>query len=102
MIPPPSPSPFNWGDPDWLKDALGEYFELSHETGELTHRLSNAEQAWRVYEDGFGPIRVTSQALNTVGRKELQSAFVDWVSQFNTGLGVALTYQYLITIGVRI
>ena len=97
----PPPSPFNWGDPDWLKDALGEYFELGHEIGELTHRLSSAEHAWRVYEDGFGPIRVTSQALDTVGREELQTAFVDWISQFNTGLGIALTYQYLVIIGVR-
>jgi ubiquinone/menaquinone biosynthesis C-methylase UbiE len=101
--PPPSPppSPFNWGDPDWLKDALGAYFELGHETAELTHLLPDAEGAWRVYEDGFGPIRVTSQALDAEKRAELKSAFVDWVGQFSTDLGIALTYQYLLTIGVR-
>lgn len=55
--PPPSPppSPLNWGEAGWLKGALGEYFDLGHEQGELTHRLPNAEEAWRVYEDGFGP-----------------------------------------------
>lgn len=101
--PPPSPppSPFNWGEPDWLKRALGAYFELGHETAELTHRLPDTEGAWRVYEDGFGPIRVTSQALDAEKRAELKAAFVDWVSQFSTDLGIALTYQYLVTIGVR-
>ncbi len=101
--PPPSPppSPFNWGDPDWLKDALGMHFGLGHEQGELTHRLNSAEDAWRVYLDGFGPIRVTSQALDGEGQANLKAAFVDWVSQFSTDLGIALTYQYLITVGVR-
>ena len=101
--PPPSPppSPFNWGEPDWLKGALGEHFELGHEVGELTHRLPNAEGAWRVYEDGFGPIRTTSQALDADKRATLKGAFVDWVSQFGTDLGIALTYQYRVTIGLR-
>lgn len=97
----PPPSPFNWGEPDWLKGTLGEHFELGHEVGVLTHRLPNAEGAWRVYEDGFGPIRTTSQALDADKRTTLKAAFVDWVSQFGTDLGIALTYQYLITIGVR-
>ncbi len=99
--PSPSPSPFNWGEPDWLKGALGAHFELGHERGELTHRLRDAEEAWQVYEDGFGPIRVTSKALDAEKRAELKAAFVDWMSQFSTDLGIALTYQYLVTIGVR-
>lgn len=97
----PPLSPFNWGDPTWLQSALGEYFELGHEPGELTHRLGSAAEAWSVYEDGFGPIRVTSQALDAEGRSKLKSAFVDWVNGFSTDLGIALTYQYLVTIGTR-
>ncbi len=97
----PPPSPFNWGDRSWLKNALGAHFELGHEEGELTHRLSDAYHAWRVYEGGFGPIRATSQALDADQRAELKAAFEDWVGQFNTDLGIAMTYQYLITIGVR-
>jgi hypothetical protein len=69
--------------------------------GELTHRAADAEEVWRVYEDGFGPIRATAQALDTDKRAELKAAFVEWVSQFSTDLGIALTYQYLVTIGVR-
>ena len=97
----PPPSPFNWGDSAWLRDTLGVYFELGHESGELTHRINSPEEAWRIYEDGFGPIRATAQALNTDQRLELKLAFEAWVDGFSTDLGVALTYQYLVTIGVR-
>jgi len=97
----PPPSPFNWGDPAWLKDALGEHFELGHEPGELTHRASSAEEAWEIYEKGFGPIRATAQALDGDRRSELKSAFETWTDGFSTGLGIALTYQYLVTVGTR-
>ena len=98
---PPPPSPFNWGDPTWLKNTLGEYFELRHESGELTQRLDSATETWNVYESGFGPIRATSLALNEDDRSKLKSAFIDWLNGFRTDLGIALTYQYLVTIGVR-
>lgn len=97
----PPPSPFNWGDTAWLQNALGAYFELGHENGELTHRVANPEEAWRVYEDGFGPIRTTARALDTEQRSKLKSAFETWIDGFSTGLGVALVYEYLVTIGVR-
>jgi hypothetical protein len=31
----------------------------------------------------------------------LKSAFENWVDDFSTDLGVALTYQYLVTVGTR-
>ena len=97
----PPPSPFNWGDPAWLKDTLGEHFELDHEPGELTHRASSAEETWEIYVKGFGPIRATAQALDAEIRPELKLAFETWAQGFSTGLGIALTYQYLVTVGTR-
>ncbi len=97
----PPPSPFNWGDPGWLTETLGRYFELGHESGELTHRLTDAEHAWRVYEEGFGPIKVTARSLDAERRSELKSVFCDWIGQFETDLGIAMSYQYLVTVGVR-
>ena len=66
--------------------------------GELTHRLASAAEAWSVYEEGFGPIRMTSQALDAEGRSKLKAAFENCVNGFSTDLGVALTYQYLVTV----
>jgi len=98
---PPPPSPFNWGDPNWLKNALGDQFELRHEAGELSHRLDSAIEMWNVYESGFGPIRATSHTLNEEDRLRLKSAFINWLDSFRTDLGITLTYEYLVTIGIR-
>ena len=97
----PPPSPFNWGDAEWIQKSLGPNFELGCEKGELTHRVDNPEEAWRVYEDGFGPIRATAKALDADRRLELKTAFETWIDEFSTDLGVALTYQYLVTVGTR-
>jgi ubiquinone/menaquinone biosynthesis C-methylase UbiE len=97
----PPPSPFNWGDAEWLQQALGSYFELGCEKGELTHRVSSPEEAWEVYEEGFGPIRTTARALDPDRCSELKKAFETWISGFSTDLGIALSYQYLLTVGTR-
>lgn len=97
----PPPSPFNWGDPEWIQQALGPYFELGCENAELTHRVASPEDAWKVYVDGFGPIRATANALDTDRRSELKTAFAKWINGFSTDLGIALTYQYLLTVGTR-
>jgi hypothetical protein len=93
FAPPPSPlpSPFNWGDPEWLKENLGRNFAIECETAELTHRFVDAEDAWRVYVNGFSPIHVTYQALDEEKKAGMKAAFLDWVSPFGTDLGIALT-----------
>jgi hypothetical protein len=34
-------------------------------------------------------------------RSKMKSTFENWAEGFSTGLGIALTYQYLVTTGVR-
>lgn len=97
----PPPSPFNWGDVKWIKNTLGSYFEVGCEEAELTHRVTSPQEAWQEYEDGFGPIRATANALDSDRRLELKTAFETWIDEFSTDLGVALNYQYLLTVGTR-
>jgi len=97
----PPPSPFNWGDAEWVRQTLGANFELGCEKAELTHRVASPAEAWQVYVDGFGPIRATANALEPDRRSELKTAFETWIDGFSTDLGVSLTYQYLVTIGTR-
>lgn len=97
----PPPSPFVWGDPPWLIDSLEEHFELGHEPGELTHRVTSPEEAWNIYVEGFGPVRATAQALDDRQRSKLKEAFENWAGEFSTDLGIALTYQYLVTVGIK-
>ena len=97
----PPPSPFNWGDAEWVQQALGLNFEIGCEKAELTHRVASPHEAWQVYVDGFGPIRATANALDPDRCSELKTAFETWTNGFSTDLGIALTYQYLLTVGIR-
>jgi SAM-dependent methyltransferase len=97
----PPPSPFNWGDTDWLHTTLGDDFDLGFEEGIAIQRLPDAESAWAVYERGFGPVRALAQSVEETRRAELRHAFIDWASTFRSGLGIAMPYQYLVTLGRR-
>ena len=106
MPPPPKPasppqSPFNWGDPAWLSSTLGGAFALGHETGDATHRMQSAEDAWTIYETGFGPVRAVSKMLDEAKRQELRAAFEAWADNFRTDLGIAMNCQYLVTVGTK-
>src|SRR5262249_38154727 len=95
------PSPFVWGMPDWLTANLGRDFSLGFEEGVVLTRFSSSAAAWGAYTEGFGPVRAVAEALNTVQRNELHTAFVSWVDQFRTGLGISIPFEYLVTIGHR-
>ncbi len=98
----PPPSPFNWGDTDWLTETLGQSFTLGFEVAELTHRLSDAEKAWDIYKSGFGPVKAVATSLDTEGQTQMRAAFVDWVGEYKTDLGVAIPFRYLVIAGTRV
>lgn len=97
----PPPSPFNWGDTEWLQTTLGNDFDLGFEEGIAVQRLPDAESVWTVYERGFGPVRALAQSLEETQRAELRHVFIDWANMFQRGLGIAIPFQYLVTLGRR-
>jgi hypothetical protein len=82
-----------------MTSSFGAGYDLGYEEAELFHRLPDAETAWDIYEAGFGPVRAVAASLDDARRGELRAAFIDWVNGFRTGLGVAIPYQYLVTVG---
>lgn len=93
------PSPFNWGATDWLHATLSHDFDLGFEEGIAVQRLPDGESAWAVYERGFGPVKILAQGLEEAQRAELRRLFIEWANSFQSGLGVAIPFQYLITLG---
>ena len=96
------PSPFVWGTRDWLTATLGHAFRLGFEEGVVLSRFPSAAAAWDQYADGFGPVRAVASSLNELQKSELRSAFIAWVEQFRTGLGVSIPIEYLVSVGQRI
>jgi hypothetical protein len=74
---------------------------LGFEEGVVLARFSSSAAAWDAYTEGFGPVRAVAEALDETRRNELRTAFVSWVNQFRTGLGISIPLPYLVTIGHR-
>jgi SAM-dependent methyltransferase len=101
LPPSPPPSPFVWVTHEWLRDAFGGNFRVASEEGTVMSRFRSAEAAWEAYAAGFGPVRAVAGGLQGEALAEMRQAFVDWAAQFNTGLGIAIPFDYLVTIANR-
>jgi hypothetical protein len=105
MSPPPSPppaSPFVWGTRGWLTETLGRDFRVASEEGAVISRFASVEAAWEIYSNGFGPVRAVAAALPAERLEEMRQAFMHWTAQFRTDLGIALPFDYLVTVGRRL
>ena len=95
------PSPFNWGDADWLQRELGELFELGYEFGTLYQRFADGEDAWQLYLDTFGPLQAVVATLDDDRRTALKADYSALFERFRTGLGLSVPIDYLVAVGVR-
>lgn len=98
---PKPPSPFNWGDPQWLKTTLGADFDLACEADVTMVRYPSADDLWDAYARGFPPIKAVFESLDDARKPELKDVIVTWLNSFSTDLGVAWPLQYLVTAGRR-
>jgi SAM-dependent methyltransferase len=99
--PPPSASPFDWGRPDWLREVLGERFEIAFREQVTTLYAPDVETVWKEYVSGFGPVAATCAALPQDRRDAFRSAFEDYHRPYETGLGLAIPRLALVVRGVR-
>jgi hypothetical protein len=103
MAPPPSspPSPFVWGTHKWVRDAFDGNFRVASEGGTVVSRFRSAEAAWEAYIAGFGPVRAVAGGLQGEELAAMRQAVINWVAQFSTGLGIAIPFDYLVTVANR-
>jgi SAM-dependent methyltransferase len=104
MPPPPQPappSPFEWGNPDRVRDLLGAAFELRFERGVSYYREPSAEAAWDTFSTGYGPTRALAGSLDADRREALRRDFIDFHAGFPTALGICVPREYWLTVGVR-
>jgi hypothetical protein len=87
--------------PDWLTATLGRDFSQGFAEGVILSRFSSSTAAWDAYTEGLDRCARLREALDEARRNELRTAFVSWVDQSRTGLGISIPVQYLVTIGHR-
>ena len=97
----PTPSPFEWGRQERVRELLGDAFDLKFETGVTTLRMPSGKAVWDLFVEGYGPTRTVAAACDPERRRELERDFIAYHDQFSNDLGVAMPREYLVTIGYR-
>jgi ubiquinone/menaquinone biosynthesis C-methylase UbiE len=98
---PAPPSPFDWGNPERVKQLLGQDFELKSERAVSYYREPSAEAAWETFSNGYGPTKVLADTLEASKRESLRADFVAFHASFPTPLGICVPREYWLTVGVR-
>jgi ubiquinone/menaquinone biosynthesis C-methylase UbiE len=98
---PPPPSPFEWGNPDRIRQLLGEAFELKLERAVSYYREPSAEAAWATFSTSYGPTKALAGSLDPAKRRALADDFVAFHAGFPTPLGICVPREYWLTVGVR-
>ena len=100
--PPPPASPFNWGRSTWLREVVGERFEIDLKEQVTTFYAPDVATVWKEYVNGFGPVAATYAALSQDRREAFRAAFEDLHQPFATKLGLVIPRLALVVRGVRL
>jgi len=100
--PPPPASPFDWGNPDWLKQAFAERFEIESRAQVTTLYAPDVATVWAEYVTGFGPVAATWAALPEARRDAFQAAFERLHAPYETELGLVISRPAVVLRGRRI
>ncbi len=98
---PAPPSPFEWGNPDRVRDLLGKAFDLRFERGVSYYREPSGEAAWNTFSTGYGPTKALAAGLDDDRREALRADFIAFHAGFPTALGICVPREYWLTVGVR-
>lgn len=104
MPPPPSPppaSPFEWGNPERVRELLGGDFDLKFEKGTSYYREPSGEAAWNTFSSSYGPTKSLAASLDETKRADLERDFIAFHEGFRNDLGICVPREYLVTVGVR-
>jgi SAM-dependent methyltransferase len=92
---------FDWGREDYVRDLLGQDFELEFETGDSVLEADSGESVWQLFSTEYGPTKTLADSLDDEQREELHRAFVDLHEQSRTKGGIEFSRTYLLTLGTR-
>ena len=98
---PPPPSPFEWGSKERVQQLLGSAFDLRFETGTTVLREPSGLAVWELFVRSYGPTKTLAAALDPERRESLKRDLIAYHEGFKSELGVAMSRDYLVTIGVR-
>jgi SAM-dependent methyltransferase len=102
----PAPPPgvgnqFDWGREDYVRDLLGDDFDLEFEHGDSTLRADSGETVWQLFSTEYGPTKTLAESLDDEKREELHREFVELHEGSRANGGIEFSRTYLLTLGTR-
>jgi SAM-dependent methyltransferase len=92
---------FDWGREDYVRDLLGQDFELEFVTGDSVLEADSGETVWELFSNEYGPAKTLADSLDDERREELHRSFVDLHEASRVGGGIEFSRTYLLTLGTR-
>lgn len=102
----PAPPPgvgnqFDWGREDYVRELLGDDFELEFEMGDSPLEMKSGEAVWELFRRDYGPTKVLAESLDDEKREELHRNFVELHERSRVDGGLSFSRTYLLTVGTR-
>ena len=96
-------SPFNWGDPDKVRQLLGNAFrDLSFTLGDCPQFGASPEDIWELFSTRYGPTVRAAATLQGGAQDALRSELLSYLGGYRAADGkVRWGREYLITRAVR-
>jgi SAM-dependent methyltransferase len=91
----------DWGREDYVRQRLGESFELRFEEGSAPIRAGSGEELWELFTRAVGPCKAMAAALPPERRAGMHDAFVSCYERCRTAEGIDRPEPYLVVIGTR-
>jgi ubiquinone/menaquinone biosynthesis C-methylase UbiE len=101
-LPPGAGAPVAWGNEDYVRDKLGDAFELSIERRISRFEDESPEHAWEYFAPRFGPVRMMLDNLEPDRRDEFERVAREHFEQGRQPDGTYLDErEYLLVTGTR-
>lgn len=100
--PPPPASPFDWGQPEWLDQAMAGRFEIAMHEQTTVLYAPGVSVVWDEYVNGFGPVAAVHDALPPQRRSAFRAEFEAMHRPYETGLGLRIPRSAMLVSGARI
>ena len=104
-VPPPAglASPFNWGEPEKVRQLLGNAFrDFSFVLGDCPQFGASPEDIWELFSTRYGPTVRAAASLQGGAQEAFRSELLSYLGGYRTADGkVRWGREYLITRAVR-
>jgi SAM-dependent methyltransferase len=102
----PTPPPgvgnqFDWGREDYVRDLLGNDFQLEFEHGDSVLEAESGESVWQLFSTEYGPTKTLADSLDDERREELRRNFVELHEGSRVDGEIRFSRTYLLTVGTR-